>query len=159
MRTKIFLAGNPANNQVLIDYVEGGGNVYLAGGTGIGGPTDEANRWNTFLNHFGLRFESAGYNGVAGNIAISHAHPIFNNVDHLYQNNGNDTLDIAPLDPRGEVLITQGTHGLYAVYDGIAVPEPATLTLFGTAMLGLLGLRSAAARSRKNYLSKRSFRP
>jgi hypothetical protein len=33
----IFLAGTPADNQVLIDYVNAGGNVYLAGGTGQGG--------------------------------------------------------------------------------------------------------------------------
>lgn len=32
----VFLGGVAANNSVLIDYVQAGGNVYLAGGTEIG---------------------------------------------------------------------------------------------------------------------------
>ena len=52
-----------ANNAVLIDYVNAGGNVYLAGGTGAGGAAAEAAQWNTFLNYFGLGFEPS-YNGI-----------------------------------------------------------------------------------------------
>jgi hypothetical protein len=33
----VFLAGNAVDNQVLINYVNNGGNIYLAGGTGWGG--------------------------------------------------------------------------------------------------------------------------
>jgi len=140
----VFLAGNPVDNQVLIDYVNAGGNVYLAGGTGWGGPFAEAAQWNTFLNAFGLGF-GAPYNGVGGNIAISSTHPIFVNVDHLYQDNGNDTLDISVLDPRAQVLVSLNGHGLYAVYDSgpVGVAEPATflLVVAGLAGLGFLKKR------------------
>lgn len=134
----IFLAGDAADNSVLIDYVNAGGNVYLAGGTGWGGSVAEANRWNTFLNNFGLGF-GASYNGVGGNIAINSPHEIFNGVDHLYQNNGNDALDLAISSPYSELLVSYNGHGLYAIYDdtGAAVPEPTSLWLFGLGLLGL----------------------
>ena len=86
-------------------------------------------------NNFGLGFGSS-YNGVTGDIAISSAHPIFAGVDHLYQNNGNDALDIDVTSPYAEVLASYGNHGLYAVYNNTAgVPEPATLALFGLGLL------------------------
>jgi hypothetical protein len=138
----VFLAGNPVDNHVLIDYVIAGGNVYLAGGTGYGGAAAEAAQWNTFLNAFGLGFGSF-YNGVGGNISISSPHPIFANVDHLYQNNGNDTLDIIASDPRAQVLLSLNGHGLYAVYDSgpVAAPEPATFLLIGAGLAGAGFLR------------------
>jgi len=133
----VFLGGSaPAAadyTDVLIDYVEGGGNVYLAGGTGLGGAAAEAARWNPFLNHFGLSFVSS-YNGVGGNIPISSSHPIFASVDHLYQNNGNSILDLALADPRNQILISQGSDGLYAIYDSSGIPEP------GTSLLFLMGI-------------------
>jgi hypothetical protein len=136
----VFLAGTVFDNNELIQYVNGGGNVFLEGGTGLGGAAAEAAQWNTFLNAFGLGFGSV-YNGVGGDIPINSSHPIFAGVDHLYQNNGNDTLDINASDPSAQVLVTSGVHGLYAVYESVSVPEPGTLLLLGAALLGLFGLR------------------
>jgi hypothetical protein len=136
----VFLAGDAFDNAVLIQYVNGGGNVFLEGGTGIGGSSNEAARWNTFLNAFGLEYGTS-YNGVGGNIAINSSHPIFAGVNSLYQNNGNDTLDINASDPRAQVLVTLDSRGLYAVYESVAVPEPGTLLLLGGALLALFGLR------------------
>ncbi len=133
----IFLAADAVpSTAVLVDYVNAGGNVYLAGGTGSDA-AKEAAMWDPFLNAFGLDFAPA-YNGVAGNIAISNPHPIFAGVDSLYQNNGESVSDLFPGDPRNRVLVSSGSNGLYAVYD--PVPEPGTMLLMGIG-LGALGVR------------------
>jgi hypothetical protein len=64
---------------VLIDYVKAGGNVYLCAGTGWGGAQPKADRWNTFLNAFGLNFAGA-YHGITGNQTVNSSHPIFAGV-------------------------------------------------------------------------------
>jgi uncharacterized protein YegL len=73
----VFLAGNPAiDNQILIDYVSGGGNVFLAGGTGFGSAATEAEQWNPFLNAFNLAFEPK-WNNANGLFPVSSLHPVF----------------------------------------------------------------------------------
>jgi hypothetical protein len=60
----VFLAGKVNGGvpdpTVLIQYVEQGGHVYLAGGTGVfGDASGEAAAWQTFLTHFGLAFDGS----------------------------------------------------------------------------------------------------
>ncbi|MFM6070530.1 MAG: hypothetical protein ACKPB9_02900, partial [Dolichospermum sp.] len=115
----VFLGGLLVDNQVLIDYVNSGGNVYLMAGTGsFGSSTSEANAWNNFLNNFGLSFANQ-WNGISGNIPINPlSHQIFTNVDQLYQGNGQTIIDLNSNDNQG-VLIAKSNdgQGLYAIYE------------------------------------------
>jgi hypothetical protein len=138
----VFFALPPSIDQnVLINYVNAGGNVYINGGTGIGGAPSEAADWNTFLNAFGLNF-AAAYNGIGGVIPIASGHPVMAGVPSLYQNNGN-TITLVGGNPNAQIIATSAQgQGLYAVYDATAIPEPGILALFG------IGVLAAAARRR-----------
>jgi hypothetical protein len=134
----VFLAGKGAvpDNTALSQYVEQGGNVYLAGGTGFPpgefrDAREEADAWNPFLNHFGLAFEGADYNGVAGTLPINSAHPIFVGVSALYQENGSDIIDLDPTDVC-QVLVSSDSHGLYAVCEAL-LPTSGSEPLFEPA--------------------------
>ncbi len=118
----VFLGGSPVDNQVLIDYVNSGGNVYLMAGTGITGSfdsvTSEANAWKDFLNNFGLSLANQ-WNEFYGNIPINpSSHPILANIDQLYQQYGQTIIDLNANDNQG-VLIAKSNdgQGLYAIYD------------------------------------------
>ncbi|MBW4478276.1 MAG: hypothetical protein KME54_15795 [Tolypothrix brevis GSE-NOS-MK-07-07A] len=114
----IFLCGDLADNQVLIDYVKAGGNVYLGAGTGVGGPQPEADRWNTFLNAFGFKFVGE-YNGISGNETITSSHPIFAGVKAIYLSNGNSIADLEPDSQANEVILTHtGGQGLIGAFTG-----------------------------------------
>lgn len=142
----VFVGGYGADNQVLTDYVNGGGNVYVFGGTGdLGTAAGEAGTWNPFLAHFGLAFDGTRFNGVQYTIPINSDHPIFAGVDHLYQDNGSSVLDLDPQDPRNQVLVTYQGQGLYGVFDGAPVPEPGTLAL----LVGPAGVLLAFRRRRR----------
>lgn len=143
----IFLAGNPADTSVLIEYVLKGGNVYLAGGTGKGGPVLEAARWNPFLTNFGLRFEPY-YNPISSTIInINNDHPIFKDVTNLYVYNGNN-VSLTGNNEFANILVNYNGNGLFAVYDPRVfdtkrtppVPIPTSIWLFGSGLLGLVGI-------------------
>ena len=121
------------DNNVLIDYVTSGGNVYLEGGTGDcdGGPDVEAETWNTFLNAFGLAFDGTGYNGVGGSIPIFNPlnSPVLNNVSALFEDNGNNILDLGS-NPSAQIIDSYNGDGLYAVFYNPA--SSSSVTLNGT---------------------------
>ena len=116
----VFLGGNAVDQQVLIDYIAAGGNVYIMAGTGWGGPVNEANNWNTFLGFYGLGFRPS-YNGVGGVFSVaSAAHPVFDNVSALYSNNGNTVFQTTPINADTEGIVATGAGGggfLFGVYD------------------------------------------
>lgn len=120
----IWLGGTQVPNLAdLVQYVQEGGSVYLMGGTGERGPSNEADRWNPFLEQFGLQFDRSSYNGVSGNQTSPGAHPLLVGVDELYFNNGNSIADLFPADPANQVIWTSGGDGFIGVY----VPAPAGL--------------------------------
>jgi hypothetical protein len=120
----IFLGGSPVpDNQVLIDYADAGGNVYLMGGTGAGGSAGEAAAWNTFLNHFGLSFESATYNGLTGVLPSSGTHPVLAGVDGLYYGNG-QTISDSDLGNNVNIILFSEDLGIIAATDDSIPPPP-----------------------------------
>lgn len=117
----IFLSANLVNNQLLIDYVEAGGSIYLSAGTKWCGcqAEVEAGWWNAFLNHFGLNY-TFPYNGVTGTLPISSEHPLLAGIDSLYFGNGNSitllTDQNGDTEPYAQIVHKRGAHGLLAVY-------------------------------------------
>lgn len=145
----IFLADNPADTSVLIDYVSGGGNVYLAAGTS--GGILEANKWNPFLTYFGLQIEFSLNGLIQVNAPISSDHPIFNNVSELYQYNGSE-ISLTGTNDFSRIIGTYGGDALYAVYEphvfdqakSSSVPIPTTIWLLGSGLIGFLGVARKA---------------
>ena len=144
----VFFAGEPGNISVLTDYVNAGGNVYLAGGTTSNAPV-VANFWNPFLNSFGLGFESVINVDIGGAVEpIESTHPIFANVTDIYQAGGQGVLDIDPNNLQNQVLeFNEAGTGLYALYDSsLAIPIPAVAWLFPVGLLaGLAWMRKRVA--------------
>jgi hypothetical protein len=115
----IFVGSNAANNQVLIEYVKAGGNVYVMAGTGDGAKA-EADRWNGFLNAFGFKFLGQ-YNGINGNQTVNSSHPILAGVKTLFQNNGNYIVDLDSASQKNQLVLTHSSgQGLIATFDGTA---------------------------------------
>jgi len=131
----IFLGGylGAYDASVLSSYVNGGGNVYLMGGTA--GVANEDTVWDGFLNNFGFDF-GASWNGIGGAFAVTSSHPIFAGVASLYYNNGN-TVTLFGANPYASIVESYNGAGLIGVYDAPvgAVPEPATFGLTACCLL------------------------
>ena len=140
----VFLSGDnltAGEESALVNYVRGGGSVYVAAGTGVisGGAAGEAAQWNAFLNPFSLDLATS-YNGINGALAITGASPIFAGVSQLYYIHGNPVratglgAQIITSDPSGA--------GLIGTYSASTAPEPSTILLAAGA-LAVLGFRKA----------------
>ena len=150
-----FVSGprwNPFDMVALTNYVKWGGNVYIAAGTGGGGPSGEGGAWNEFLTAFGLQYNSTYYNGIDAFIPIDSPHPIFSGVAALYQSNGLSVLLTDPAIPQARILVTYGGEGLYGVYESAnapagawAVPEPGGLLLAACGLVALAAVRRIMA--------------
>lgn len=107
----VFLDGRAAPTDVLLDYVDHGGCVYICG-RGYG---EDATLWNSFLANFGLKFGAA--NPVAAVIPITSQHPLFAEVPALFYLNGNDVeLLSVPKVTNNEILHQYGAYKLISAY-------------------------------------------
>ncbi|MEM8637994.1 MAG: hypothetical protein AAGG51_04125 [Cyanobacteria bacterium P01_G01_bin.54] len=114
------------DNTDLIDFVDSGGGVYLAGGVGGDGPSAEAAGWNTFLGNYGLAF-APNYNSI-NNVVITNTHPIFAGVNSLRSGNGQSIINLGT-HPNSEIVQFSGSQGVYAVVDtpSESIPEPSSI--------------------------------
>jgi hypothetical protein len=121
-----YPAINFLNNNAMINYVNSGGGVYLAGGVGPD-PGVESAGWSTFLNHFGLAFATQ-YNGLT-NVPITSSNPIFAGVTSLNCGDGQSIIDLGT-NPNAQIVQFDGNQGVYATVSvNSAVPEPCSFVL------------------------------
>jgi hypothetical protein len=108
----IFICSMPLDNTTLLNYVNAGGCVYVAGGTSNDGST-----WSSFLGQFGMSFANSA-DSWAGNAAITPTnpvHPVLQGVRTLYFANGTQ-LSVTTNPPAG-------THvaGLWGSKNAVAI--------------------------------------
>ncbi len=134
------------NNAALINYVNGGGSVYLAGGVGPVAATEAAG-WSAFLNNYGLAFASTGYNGI-NSVAITSVHPIFAGIATLGSGNGQSITNLGT-NVNAQIVQFSGAQGVYAVVNvpqdevPAPIPEPTTALLLCTGLAALGAVRRA----------------
>ena len=100
---------------MLIEYVNSGGNVYIAGGTGAGGSAaNEAALWNPFLEAFGLAFDGERVQQRRWSESSTSSHPIFTGVSELYELEGSSVL-VTGASTDAAVLQSFNGNGLWTV--------------------------------------------
>ena len=143
-RTRAFFWGGAPygyDPDVLTQYVNNGGNVYLAGGTG--NYMDDY-YFNLFLANFGFRY-APPYNTIGGAFAPSTSHPVFAGIPELFYLNGNTVL-LTGSSPHARLIAVhpetgEGMIGIYEVRELGEIPEPATAALAGLGLLAAAWLR------------------
>jgi hypothetical protein len=137
----VFLGGNTLPSDyvsVLSAYVNGGGGLYIAEGTGDIG--SEGAYWTSFLKNFGLS-TSDPYNGIVGTVPVVSSSPVLAGVSQLFYDNG-DTVSLSPLTQiysgTAQVITYDGSDGLIATFSSSVPDDTSTLFLAGLS-LALLG--------------------
>jgi hypothetical protein len=118
----VFVGGDQeVDPDRLAEYVEHGGRVYLAGGTGeIPG---EATFWNPLLRRFGLRFGTAPA-GLSAEVAAFEPSPLFDGIRRL-RAQGPTPIALLPGDwPDTRILSTQEGVNWWALYASGTGPKP-----------------------------------
>jgi hypothetical protein len=129
------------DNEALIDFVNAGGGVYLAGGVGPSAAVEAAG-WNKFLNHYGLAL-STTYNGFAS-VMITGADPLFHGITALKSGNGQSIVSLGT-NPNAQIIQSQNGQGLYAL---VVVAKPA---MSPSASLGFVPTTAAAGGFRRFF--------
>ncbi|MCP3919935.1 MAG: hypothetical protein GY711_30770 [bacterium] len=134
---------------VLAQYVQGGGSVYVFGGVG-NSAVGEASILNPFVSQFGLMYDSL-YNGLISS-PICSLHPVLEGVTSLGSGNGQTLRELGTTPfTRGVERVLDGV--LYALYDPAFQPLapsycPAVANSTGSpAILDGWGSASTAANS------------
>lgn len=151
----IFGEGNPSfDGAALASYVMNGGNVMYMGGTGVGGSVAEAAYSNSFLNLFGLAF-AADYNNLntVSTVGFDSQNPfgpaLFTGVSSVFANNGQNISQFAVANVTNQVFYDDAQHGVFAAAQVTATPEPMSVTLLATGLMGVFG---AARRRRRSAI-------
>lgn len=113
----VFLGGDDltgAEETALIAYVNAGGGVYIAAGTGdiTGGAAGEAAQWNTVLNTFSLNLAPV-FNLVEGVFPTDSTSPVLNGVSQIFYDNGNS---VNTTGPGAQIITSTGDNGLIGIY-------------------------------------------
>lgn len=142
--TGIFLGGymdSSYSAAVLTNYVNNGGNVYLAGGTG--GIWDEDSVWDSFLANFGFEFGPSYNYSINGAFAPSTSHPIFASIPGLTYLHTNDVI-LTGSTPYARLIAVHPElgAGLIGIYEaGGEIPEPSSMALVGLGLLAVIWMR------------------
>ena len=121
----IYLAGPPGDldsatfSSLMERYVNEGGNLLIAGGTGSFDNTHkgEAVFFNPFLQKFGLKY-SGENNRLEGTNSVIRDHELFDGVSELYYRYGNPIVLIDDKGGRAKLLQQEDGDARFAIYDG-----------------------------------------